>query len=100
MNDTSLLFRLVVALAIGLLIGLERGWRQREEAEGERTAGLRTYTLSALLGALSYLAPLLSTALLVIIGAAPATSRLALCALLIVGGAGLAASAGWRKKSG
>ena len=54
----------------------------------------------ALLGALSYLAPLLSTALLVIIGAAPATSRLALCALLIVGGAGLAASAGWRKKSG
>lgn len=53
MNDTSLLFRLVVALAIGLLIGLERGWKQREEAEGERAAGLRTYTLIALLGALS-----------------------------------------------
>ncbi|MGO4525732.1 MgtC/SapB family protein [Microvirga sp. 2MCAF35] len=53
MNDTSLLFRLAVALAIGLLIGLERGWQQREEAEGERTAGLRTYTLVALLGALS-----------------------------------------------
>lgn len=53
MDDTSLLFRLVVALAIGLLIGLERGWKQREEAEGERTAGLRTYTLIALLGALS-----------------------------------------------
>lgn len=53
MTDTSLLFRLAVALAIGLLIGLERGWRQREEAEGERTAGLRTYTLTALLGGLS-----------------------------------------------
>ncbi len=53
MNDTSLLFRLGAALAIGLLIGLERGWKQREEAEGERTAGLRTYTLIALLGALS-----------------------------------------------
>jgi uncharacterized membrane protein (DUF4010 family) len=53
MNDTPLLFRLAVALAIGLLIGLERGWKQREEAEGERTAGLRTYTLIALLGALS-----------------------------------------------
>lgn len=53
MNDTSLLSRLGVALAIGLLIGLERGWKQREEAEGERTAGLRTYTLIALLGALS-----------------------------------------------
>lgn len=53
MNDTSLLLRLAVALAIGLLIGLERGWQQRDEAEGERTAGLRTYTLVALLGALS-----------------------------------------------
>jgi uncharacterized membrane protein (DUF4010 family) len=53
MNDTSLLLRLAIALAIGLLIGLERGWKQREEAEGERTAGLRTYTLIALLGALS-----------------------------------------------
>ena len=42
-----------VALAIGLLVGLERGWQQRDEAEGERTAGLRTYTLVALLGALS-----------------------------------------------
>ena len=39
MNDTSLLLRLAVALAIGLLIGLERGWQQRDEAEGERTAG-------------------------------------------------------------
>lgn len=53
MDDTSLLFRLAVALAIGLLVGLERGWKQREEEEGERTAGLRTYTLIALLGALS-----------------------------------------------
>jgi len=53
MDDTSLFFRLAVALAIGLLIGLERGWQQRKEAEGERTAGLRTYTLVALLGALS-----------------------------------------------
>lgn len=53
MNDTSLLLRLAVAIAIGLLIGLERGWQQREEDEGERTAGLRTYTLVALLGALS-----------------------------------------------
>lgn len=44
--------RLAVALAIGLLIGLERGWKQREEAEGERTAGFRTYMLVTLLGAL------------------------------------------------
>jgi uncharacterized membrane protein (DUF4010 family) len=42
--------RLGAALAIGLLIGIERGWRTRDEAEGQRTAGLRTYTLSGLLG--------------------------------------------------
>jgi len=38
------------ALAIGLLIGVERGWRSREAKEGERIAGLRTYGLTGLLG--------------------------------------------------
>jgi len=52
MTLDPLLQRLAVALAIGLLIGLERGWKQREEPEGERTAGLRTYMLATLLGAL------------------------------------------------
>lgn len=52
MTDSPLLLRLAVALAIGLMIGLERGWKQREEAEGGRAAGLRTYTLTALLGGL------------------------------------------------
>jgi uncharacterized membrane protein (DUF4010 family) len=42
--------RLGVALAIGLLIGLERGWHERERSEGERIAGLRTFGLSGLLG--------------------------------------------------
>ena len=41
-----------VALAIGLLIGLERGWSARDRAEGTRIAGLRTYGLLALLGGL------------------------------------------------
>ncbi len=50
MDQDDLFRRLAVALAIGLLIGLERGWRQREEAEGERTAGLRTHALTGLLG--------------------------------------------------
>ena len=50
---SDILYRFAVALASGLLIGLERGWRQREDAEGERTAGLRTYTLSSVLGGLS-----------------------------------------------
>jgi len=44
---------LSIALAIGLLIGLERGWRTRELGEGMRVAGLRTYGMISLLGALS-----------------------------------------------
>jgi uncharacterized membrane protein (DUF4010 family) len=43
---------LAVALAIGLLIGLERGWTLRDKAEGTRVAGLRTYGLLSLLGGL------------------------------------------------
>jgi len=50
MDTAELIQRLFVALAIGLLIGLERGWRTREEQEGERAAGLRTHGLAALLG--------------------------------------------------
>lgn len=49
--DTAELFqRLALALAIGLLIGLERGWRERDAERGSRTAGIRTFTLIGLLG--------------------------------------------------
>lgn len=50
MDDVEILLRLGLALAIGFLIGVERGWRQRDEAEGERAAGLRTFTLVGLSG--------------------------------------------------
>lgn len=50
MSNLQVLGRLAVSLAIGLLIGLERGWRQREAAEGGRAAGLRTLGLTGLLG--------------------------------------------------
>lgn len=43
---------LSVALAIGLLIGLERGWSARNKSDGMRVAGLRTYGLISLLGGL------------------------------------------------
>lgn len=43
----------LAAVGIGLLIGLERGWRQRDEHAGGRIAGIRTYALLALGGALS-----------------------------------------------
>jgi len=48
--DTEQIILLGIALAIGLLIGVERGWKSREVKEGERIAGLRTYGLSGLLG--------------------------------------------------
>ncbi|MFN8830567.1 MAG: MgtC/SapB family protein [Labrys sp. (in: a-proteobacteria)] len=50
MTPQDALFRLGLALAIGLLVGLERHWRERDAAPGQRTAGLRTYGLSGLLG--------------------------------------------------
>lgn len=46
----ALLPGLALALAIGLLIGVERGWRLREEEEGGRVAGIRTFALLGLLG--------------------------------------------------
>ena len=42
--------RLGLALAIGLLVGLERGWQERDAPDRSRTAGIRTYGISGLLG--------------------------------------------------
>jgi uncharacterized membrane protein (DUF4010 family) len=50
MDFFELFQRLSVALAVGLLIGVERGWRARENSEKDSTAGLRTFGLSGLLG--------------------------------------------------
>jgi len=49
----DVLVRLGVALAIGLLIGLERGWERRDQPEGSRVAGLRTFGLISLLGGIT-----------------------------------------------
>ncbi len=59
------LTRLAIALAIGLLIGLERGWSARSEKEGERAAGLRTHAISGLLGGITALLGQLTTPLLI-----------------------------------
>lgn len=46
----EIIWKLAAALGVGLLIGIERGWYGREEDEGDRIAGIRTFSLSGLLG--------------------------------------------------
>lgn len=63
---------LALALAIGLLIGFERGWQFREEPDGQRVAGVRTFAILGLLGGLAGLTvagPLLPIALVVVVAA-------------------------------
>ena len=43
---------LLASLAVGLVIGIERGWSQRQRDDGRRVAGLRTFSLVGLLGGL------------------------------------------------
>lgn len=55
MTLQDMLLRLGLALAIGLLVGIERHWRERDAEPGSRTAGLRTFGLSGLLGGVAAL---------------------------------------------
>ncbi|MDX1648867.1 MAG: DUF4010 domain-containing protein [Myxococcota bacterium] len=74
--DPALALRLAAALAIGVVVGLERGFHLRQEAPGTRIAGLRTFIVAALLGAVSSLladtfgAAVLAAALLALAGLA------------------------------
>ncbi|HWU55941.1 MAG TPA: MgtC/SapB family protein, partial [Rhizomicrobium sp.] len=51
--DLELLQRASLAAAIGLLIGIERGWQERQARDGARVAGIRTYTLIGILGGIA-----------------------------------------------
>ncbi len=51
MTTADIFGRLALALGIGLLIGIERGWQDREGNPGSRAAGIRTHAVIALLGA-------------------------------------------------
>lgn len=42
--------RAALAASIGLLIGIERGWQEREAQDGSRVAGIRTFALVGTLG--------------------------------------------------
>lgn len=48
--DMSEAGRLASALAVGLLIGAERGWQERNAGDGERIAGIRSFALIGLFG--------------------------------------------------
>lgn len=51
--DTELLRALAASLAVGILIGIERGWRQRDASDGSRVSGLRTFGLLGLTGGIA-----------------------------------------------
>ena len=68
MIDWVIVRGLIAALAAGLLIGIERGWRLRDSPDGSRVAGIRTFTL---LGAAGGLIALIVQALGPLVGAVP-----------------------------
>ncbi len=47
--------RLAMAFGIGLIVGIERGWRARDQPDGSRAAGIRTFTLIGFLGGIAAL---------------------------------------------
>lgn len=57
MTDIALLQRAGLAVAIGLLIGIERGWQSRQARDGARVAGIRTFTLIGGFGGICGLVP-------------------------------------------
>jgi len=79
MNEGQSALLLGAALACGLMIGMERGWRLRDEAPGTRVAGLRTF---ALLGAGGGLAGLLAA---IVSPAVTAFLALALASVIVIG---------------
>jgi uncharacterized membrane protein (DUF4010 family) len=71
----SLSLELGAGIAVGLMIGIERGWRFRREKSGTRVAGVRTFTLlgtgGAIAGILGQIVhPLAAAAVALCLGAA------------------------------
>ena len=54
-SEQQIILKLSVALLLGALTGLQRGWAARDQKPGERVAGMRTYALVGLLGGIAAL---------------------------------------------
>ncbi len=52
-DQWPVLAELGISLGLGLLIGIQRGWTLRHEADGSRFAGVRTFGLLGLVGGLA-----------------------------------------------
>lgn len=53
--NQGMVTQLFIALTVGLIIGLERDWKTRESPSHEGNAGIRSFSLVGLLGAISAL---------------------------------------------
>lgn len=53
MDSVELFQRVGLAIAIGAAVGVERHWRERDEPAGSRTAGIRTFILVGMVGAIA-----------------------------------------------
>lgn len=77
---------IAMGLALGLLVGVQRGWARRDRAEGSRFAGVRTFALIGLSGSIAGLlyesargpatTLLVATSVLVILGYARTSSQM------------------------
>ncbi|MDX1266398.1 MAG: MgtC/SapB family protein, partial [Oceanisphaera sp.] len=52
LSSHATLIRLGLALLLGTLIGIQRGWQSRDSQAGQRVAGIRTHALVGLFGGL------------------------------------------------
>ncbi|ANV87585.1 MgtC/SapB family protein [Picosynechococcus sp. PCC 7117] len=53
--NLDVIVELAIALALGVIIGLERGWRNRADDEGYGDSGLRNFSICGLLGGIAAL---------------------------------------------
>lgn len=51
--DLEIILQLLAAFAIGILIGIERGWSSQQDVQGDRVGGIRTFSLIGLLGGIA-----------------------------------------------